>query len=88
MIVNCEWRSVKLAIFPMACWRVVLGKNILSVKKRSFSSIPRYLNVLETADLNFNGSYQHAKKVFEKTEARFKSNPEFAQAYHKFMHAY
>ena len=33
---------------------------------------------LETANLSFNGSYQHAKKVFEKTEARFKSNLELA----------
>ena len=36
---------------------------------------------LDTADLNFNGLNQHAKEVFEKMEARFKSNPEIAQMY-------
>ena len=43
---------------------------------------------LDTKNLKFNGSFQHAKRVFDKMEAHFKSNPGFAQAYHKFMRDY
>ena len=43
---------------------------------------------LDTKTLKFNGSFQNAKKVLDRMEARFKTNPEFAQAYHKFMKDY
>ena len=88
------WHQEEVSISP----RVLLTPDEQAcedyfVQTHSRDSEGRYIvrlpfKVLETTDLKFNGSFQYARRVFEKTESRFRNNPDFAQAYHNFMHAY
>ena len=88
------WQQEEISISPQAlltpaeqaCENYFINTHSRDSEGRYIVRLP--FKDLATANLTFSGSYQHAKKVYEKTEARFKSNPEFAQAYHKFMHDY
>ena len=77
------WQQEEISIFPQALItpdeQACEDHFIITHSGNSDVHLP--FKNLDNKNLKFNGSFQHAKKVFEKMEARFKSNPEFSLAY-------